>query len=299
MTLEAISNWVRSAPEGWRAVLEEIPPPEAWHAIAVDKPNGPERARWKSSAAARSLLGNLADAPALESWIESLALSPGMAVLDACCGAGVTSRMLAARGHEVVGADIDTDSIRVARSGPSTTANFEVLDLRCELPGRQFDAVLIEDWWDDTIVANLAGAIRPGGRLIVRLSNLVPPVRHGDDPLLNAAWWAALHAGYNAEFGPTAGGVLRAATAAGFTPTSSNTTTSFGVVSTLEGARRHLEFACWESLFVRPYTSPANWEALVECWDPGSHDAWWRRRHPLLATTFTSWECGPAPASTG
>ena len=54
----------------------------------------------------------------------------GHAVLDAGCGTGEDARMLATRGHDVIGVDFSPRGIERALAGPATTARFQVADVR-------------------------------------------------------------------------------------------------------------------------------------------------------------------------
>ena len=98
-------------------------------------------------------------------------------VLDICCGTGRHAGPLAARGYEVVGVDRDADAIaRAAARVP--TATFKVVDQR-ELSsiGGTFDAAMIlwqsfgyfDAATNDRVIADIAGRLRPGGRLLLDL----------------------------------------------------------------------------------------------------------------------------------
>jgi SAM-dependent methyltransferase len=106
--------------------------------------------------------------------LDLLAAAPGERVLDAGCGTGDLAAALAEAGAEVVG--VDASAEMVARGH----ARFPHLDLRVgdlRVPGSVgtgFDAVLsnaVLHWIPDAdaAAATLAGALRPGGRLVAEL----------------------------------------------------------------------------------------------------------------------------------
>jgi len=109
--------------------------------------------------------------------VRELGLEPGMRLLDAGCGPGRHSLELARRGLEVTGIDLSPDFVALAREAAETedlSARFEVLDIRELAFADAFDAVicvcqggfgLLGGDDDAGIVARLAAALRPGGRL--------------------------------------------------------------------------------------------------------------------------------------
>jgi len=124
--------------------------------------------------------------------VDELGLAPGDRVLDVGCGPGRHSRALAERGIEVVGVDISTRFIELAAADAPASATFRRLDAR-HLPfDAEFDAVIslcqgafglvgtdgppsapgeagpgstgVLDP-DGLVLAGMARALRPGGRL--------------------------------------------------------------------------------------------------------------------------------------
>src|SRR5262249_61837515 len=70
--------------------------------------------------------------------VDALALTPGARVLDAGCGPGRHALALARRGFDVVGVDLSSDFIRLAREsavelGVADHTRFDVADVR-DLP---------------------------------------------------------------------------------------------------------------------------------------------------------------------
>jgi SAM-dependent methyltransferase len=111
--------------------------------------------------------------------VAALGLVEGMRVLDVGCGPGRHAHELARRGLVVHGIDISGRFVALATEQAPPGATFERLDAR-SLSGRPdlggaFDAVIClcqgafglmtRDDGDDQVVAGMAGALVPGGRL--------------------------------------------------------------------------------------------------------------------------------------
>jgi len=102
-------------------------------------------------------------------------IKPGMRVLDAGCGPGITTSILydmIQPGGTVVGVDYSEDRIRYAREhyGRDGEVDFHICDLRGDLGDLgQFDIIwvrfVLEYFRAESrdIVKNLAGLLRPGG----------------------------------------------------------------------------------------------------------------------------------------
>jgi len=127
--------------------------------------------RWFDEALKR---GGLPTDPAQATW----------SVLDVGCGEGFYSREIARRypNARVVGVDTDTDAIAAATAAGTGGANLRFLahDARQPLPGNDFDVAVM--WMvllylpdRRAALANLAGALRPGG--VALLGNVT------DDPV--------------------------------------------------------------------------------------------------------------------
>ncbi len=129
--------------------------------------------------------------------IDELGLEPGSRVLDVGCGPGRHARALAEQGIEVVGVDISERFIEIARLDAPAGATFERLDAR-QLPFEaEFDAVIslcqgafglvgtdpitgaIDP--DGVVLAGMARAVRPGGRVAVSAFSAYFQVRYLED----------------------------------------------------------------------------------------------------------------------
>jgi glycine/sarcosine N-methyltransferase len=110
-------------------------------------------------------------------------LKPGSRVLDLACGTGTIAVALAARGHRVLGIDLDAAMIERARSkAGSLPVRFRTGDmLRRTRPAGGYDAVLclgnslVHLDSEDRVAALLAACRRrlvPGGRLLLGIVNV-------------------------------------------------------------------------------------------------------------------------------
>lgn len=138
---------------------------------------------------------------------EALALRPGQRVLDAPCAAGRIAVYMARAGIEVVGVDINEAFLRRARARfleEGLRGAFCCMDLRQMGFRPLFDGAY--NWWTSfgyfseaenlKALCNLAGAVRPGGRVLIEQPNrrllrrlLVPVLAFGPWKLHN--WWNA------------------------------------------------------------------------------------------------------------
>ncbi|MBC7834611.1 MAG: methyltransferase domain-containing protein [Phycisphaerales bacterium] len=102
----------------------------------------------------------------------------GMGVLDVACGQGIVSRRLAGLGCDVLGVDASPRLVAVAvrRAGPRE--RYEVCDARdlSRFVGKNFDAaacIMALGNIDplDPVMKGIAGALRPGGSLVLVVSH--------------------------------------------------------------------------------------------------------------------------------
>jgi SAM-dependent methyltransferase len=157
----------------------------------------------------------------VEMIVQVLRLEPGDGVLDLACGSGEHAVRLAQRGLEVVGVDIAASLVahcrqRAGEAG-AETARFEQGDMRELAYAGEFDAVLLLSgsfgFFDDAtnmdVLARVARALRPGGRLLVDVfdpaSMVVRPPRRSWSQYaggygLRTTWWEAETCTYVSEF---------------------------------------------------------------------------------------------------
>ena len=113
--------------------------------------------------------------------VDALDLTPGMRVLDVGCGPGRHAHALAALGMEVVGIDISQRFVDLATAGAPPGATFRRADARALDLDAEFEAAvsLCQGAFgltggpgapldgDGAVLAGIARALRPGGRVAV------------------------------------------------------------------------------------------------------------------------------------
>lgn len=124
----------------------------------------------------------------VEFLVPALGLEAGMRVLDVGCGPGRHAHALAERGIHVHGIDVSRRFVDLARETAPGGATFERLDARNMTFDAEFDAaiclcqgafgLMTADGHDETVLAGIARAVRPGGRLALSAFNSYFVVKH-------------------------------------------------------------------------------------------------------------------------
>jgi SAM-dependent methyltransferase len=148
--------------------------------------------------------------PELRAAIDSLDLVPGMRVLDAGCGTGETVGWLAAAvapAGFALGIDLSTHHLSAARAAlPRDTPLLQADLLRPPLAPASFDLVwsvnTVHHLRDPTAGARvLIALLRPGGRLALGQSSLLPDMYFAWDARLERKLTEAVHAYYRERYG--------------------------------------------------------------------------------------------------
>jgi 2-polyprenyl-3-methyl-5-hydroxy-6-metoxy-1,4-benzoquinol methylase len=123
--------------------------------------------------------GGVAPDSPISRFLDVVGAVTGLTVLDAGCGEGYLSRILAKRGATVTGIDISPRLVEIARAkDPDGAISYQVADLSQPLPAYQahFELVasyfVLNDVYDyQGFLATLSAALKPGGRLVIFMNN--------------------------------------------------------------------------------------------------------------------------------
>lgn len=245
--------------------------------------------------------------PELRAAIGSLHLQPGMRVLDAGCGTGEALHWLAEAvgpGGTVVGIDLAAAHVATARaSAPPRTLVLQG-DLRqTPLPGASFDLI----WCVNTInhlrnrdaldtVKTLSTLLRPGGRIALGQSSLLPEMYFAWDSRLERLTTEAVRRYYRERYRVDEVDLTAIRAIAGLLRRAdfqSVTARTFTIerLSPLASADEHYLL---EAIFretwgerLRPYLSDADYEVLARLCDPQCAEFALRRPDFHFLQSFT------------
>lgn len=132
----------------------------------------------------------------VDAVVDLLGLEPGMRVLDVGCGPGRHSLELASRGYVVTGIDVSGRFIDIAASGAPANATFVRMDAREMGFETEFDAaiclcqgafgLMTANGDDEIVLARIAAALRPGGRLALSAFNAYFTVKYFESAVFDA-----------------------------------------------------------------------------------------------------------------
>lgn len=203
-------------------------------------------------------------------------------LLDAGCGPGVITRVLAElAGADVVGIDTMPSMLEFGRSLPSPesgSTRFEDIDVLGRLPFEDdsFDGVFLGDLWAAKTFPELRRVTRPGGRIVLKLSGVLPELTYVWDKAFDLHMRQAAIEGSDRCFGPALHGIVtlrRDFEQAG----PWQALDAFGIFieqfapvpAVFEAAERQL-FARSLGPILREVLPDREWRALADLWDSTS-----------------------------
>jgi SAM-dependent methyltransferase len=243
--------------------------------------------------------------PELRAAIDSLRLTPGMRVLDAGCGTGESLGWLAAAvapGGLVVGVDISVNHLRAARCALADGLQLLQADLlRPPLVAGAFDLV-----WSNNSVHHLrdphagthalAALLRPGGRLALGQSSLLPDMYFAWNARLERSVTEAVRAYYHDRYGVSeqelaaVRGLLALLHGAGLCRISARTFVIERCAPLDSSTCAWLLEAIFRGTWgerLRPFLSPSDYDELTRLCDPEHADFALHRPDFHLLQTFT------------
>ena len=117
--------------------------------------------------------------PIMPQFLKLIGDPSGLTILDACCGEGYLSRILAHDDNHITGIDIAPRLIEIARTkDPESKISYQVADLSqlIETYQQHFDLIVSHLALNDVygyqgLFTTLASFIRPGGRFVLSMNN--------------------------------------------------------------------------------------------------------------------------------
>jgi SAM-dependent methyltransferase len=244
--------------------------------------------------------------PELRRALERLGLRPGMRVLDAGCGVGLTTGWLGegvAPGGIAVGLELSLPHLRAARRLVDGDAVSFVQGDIARLPFARagFDAV----WSSNTIhhvgepvqgVRALAATLRPGGVLALGQSGFLPEMVFAWDERLEREVLLACRRYYRDKYGLDERGTTNLRNLVGLLQSAGvrNVTARTHVIERTaplsEIERRYIQETVFEGYWgrkVQPYLDPEDWRELQALCDPASQAYCLRRPDLHHIQTYT------------
>ncbi|HET9862020.1 MAG TPA: methyltransferase domain-containing protein [Steroidobacteraceae bacterium] len=227
-------------------------------------------------------------APELRGLFAELAIGPRACVLDLGCGVGIATRMLAEqldRESRVVGVDLSLPHLRAARA----TRGRELSLLQADAAQLCFRAGAFDLVWSCNTINHLAdpvgaltrlrATLRPGGRIVLAQSGLLPEMYFAWDAPLDEAVRRACHDYYRERYGleveDTAEirGLIRLLRRAGLRVGQVRTLVIERVQPLSEIDCAYFEEAIFRGTWgerLRPFLTREQWQALCNYTDPAS-----------------------------
>jgi SAM-dependent methyltransferase len=243
--------------------------------------------------------------PELRSLIAGLGLAPGMRVLDAGCGTGEALRWLSDAvdpGGSVLGVELAAAHVQAARqvlTPPLEIVQADLLEIA--LPALSFDFI----WCVNTLhhlrdplagLQRLATWLRPGGRIAIGQSSLLPDMFFAWDARLERATNEAVREYYRHRYGlaesDLAGvrSLLGSMRAAALDDVSVRTIVIERVTPLRVADRAYLLDCIFRDTWgerLRPYMTAHDYEKLRRCCDPADAEFALRRPDLHFIQTFT------------
>jgi len=123
----------------------------------------------------------------IERLVAHLSLKPGTKVLDLACGKGRHAVMFHKLGMDVLGVDLSTNSIQIAKENSCQGLAFDVHDMREVIPTKKFDLIanlFTSFGYFDTqsdnekMIASIAAMLNEKGELIIDFMNAIKVIEH-------------------------------------------------------------------------------------------------------------------------
>lgn len=281
----------RSSLDEWRPRLGHLLEGEQIVRTAAEGTAGPGFERDWPTTPDILVLRALAYEDELRSGLIEAGLAGAQRILDAGCGPGMITRLLAeVSGGDVVGIDIGPALLDYAGGLPPPSRGstaFARHDILAGLPfaAEQFDAVFVGDMWLPGMLAELRRVTRRGGRLVVKFSAVLPMLTYAWDRAFELRMQIALLESSRRCFGSADhadSGASQREQLARAGPWSSMRAFSVlierfsAVPDAFEEVERQI-FARYTGPLIRDAAGPQDWSALAALWNPVAPEYLFRR----------------------